>query len=114
MKKIAIIANKRSFAEHIKNDIEAYFHKYASFRVYTTAEAAAKERFEEDAVVLSSWVTFDRVKEKLTSRNILEVVSFTLSLDNIKKMNEIKGVKRAFLVNYDYRVCMQVITQLYE
>lgn len=114
MKTIAIVANKTSFANQIRNDLSAYFSKYAAFRVYTTEEVAEKEAFEEDAVVLSSWTLFGTVKEKITPENILEAVSFTLSRSNLENVRKIKGVKRALLINYDYRLCMQVISQLYE
>lgn len=114
MKTIAIVANEISLANHIRNDLNAYFSGEASFHVYTTEEVAAKDRFDEDAVVLSSWTLFGKIKEKITPQNILDAVSFTLSCSNLEKMKEIKGVKRALLINYDYRLCMQVISQLYE
>lgn len=114
MRSIAIVANKKSFAENIKNDYEPYFSEYVCFHTYTTEEALQLKKFEEDAVVLSSWLIFDRIKERISQKNILEVVSFTLSRENLKKIDAVRGVKRALLVNYDYRVCMQVITQLYE
>lgn len=114
MKTIAIVANKIEFAVLIKNDIEAYFGDSAVFHVYTVGEAAKKDGFDEDAVVLSSWNLLGEVKEKISDENILEAVSFTLSYSNVEKMKALKGVKRALLVNYDYRICMQVISQLYE
>ena len=114
MKTIAIVANKRSFAQHIRENLSAYFDGYASLRVYTTREVEEKTGFEEDAVVLSSWTLFGKVREKITPQNILEAVSFTLSCSNLEKMRQIKGLKRALLINWDYRLCMQVISQLYQ
>lgn len=114
MKTIAIVANKISFAEDIRKNLSPYFSGYASLHVYTTQEVEDKQGFDEDAVVLSSWTLFGKVKEKITPQNILEAVSFTLSRSNLEKMRQIKNLKRALLINCDYRLCMQVISQLYQ
>ena len=114
MKRMAIIANKRNLAENIKNGFEAYFGKHFSLCFYTTEEVLKKTYLEEEVVVLSSWLVFDRIKEKLTQNSILDVVSFTLSKENLKNMEAVGNIDRALLINYDYRMCMQVISQLYE
>ena len=104
MKNVAIIANIKTFAEHIRKDIESYFCGQVHFRTYTAAEVEKIEKLDEEAIVLSSWRIFNKVKDKLSPGSILEVVSFTLSKENLRKMDVIKNVDRALLVNYDYRI----------
>lgn len=83
MKSIAIVANIKELGEHILQDISSYFCGQVCFQVYSVSEVEKKDLFDEDAIVLSSWRIFDKVKDKLRPGSILEVVSFTLSKENL-------------------------------
>ena len=113
MKTAAIIANEMAFAEYIKENLDLYFKGYLKTRAYKVEQIEATS-IEEEVVVLSSWTIFNKIKDKMRPEIVLQTVSFTLSKENIRVLEETKPTGRALAVNCDYRLCMQMITQLYE
>lgn len=113
MKKIAVIANNRDYAEHIAGSLEVYFRGHALFQCYDTAEIERGEGVREDYVVLSAFTIFQQVKKKVKNDAKILIIDLTLSKYTLKELHKIPRNARALLVNIDYRCCMEVITMIY-
>lgn len=113
MKKIAVIANNRDYAEHIAASLEVYFRKQVRFQCYNTAEIEAGDGLQEDYVILSAFTIFQQVKKKVKADAKILIIDLTLSKHTLKELHKIPKNTRALLVNIDYRCCMEVITMIY-
>lgn len=114
MKEIAIIAFSKDYAEFLKECLDVYLGRYARLNVYSIEEVEHAEIIKEQYIVLSAFTVFKKVQEKIRQNAVLQVVHFSLSTQNAEKLKELPGKIRALLVNIDYRLCMEVITQIYE
>jgi len=114
MQEIAIIAFTKDYANFIKECLEVYLGKYTKINVYSAYDIDQKEIIEEKYIVLSAFTVFKRVQEKMQKSAVLQVVHFALSKQNMEKLKEPSSNGKVLLANIDYRLCMEVITQIYE
>ena len=113
MKKIAVIANNKDYAEHIAASLDIYLRKWVHFQCYDTAEVEAGNQVSEDYVVLSAFTIFQQVKRKVKPDAKILIIDLTLDKSTLKELHRIPKNARALLVNIDYRCCMEVITMIY-
>lgn len=114
MIKVAVIAYSSEFAHEMKQNLELFFSQKAEFIVYTTENLQNMEIVPEKIVVISAYVIFKSVENKLRTDAVLQVFSLSLSDSNLDRLKAIKDCKKALLVNVDYYNCMETITQIYE
>ncbi len=113
MKRIAVVAMEKEYAKYLKDNLELYLSKYAKFYSYSLSEIEEMEFIEEEFVVISTFTIFQGVKHKMTKQSELIVVNVTLRREKIKSLYSLPMGTRALLVNFDYRTCVQTITNLY-
>lgn len=114
MKEVAVIAFKQSYADYIKACVEVYFGNSVKINAYSAAEIDSKEFIDEKYIVLSGFIIFKRVYKKIKENSVLQVIHFTLSKQQAEMLKNVPTNKKILLVNIDYRLCMEVITQIYE
>lgn len=114
MEKVAVIGIEKSYANYLKDNLEAYLGKYAEIHAYSINDLTEVEYIEEEYVVISMFTIFQEVKKKIKDTTKLQIISLALNKSYLHKLNKIPKNQKALLVNYDYRTCMQVIAQLYE
>lgn len=114
MKKIAVIASEKEYAEYLKGNLDKYFKKYAQINTYSIEDIDTIDYIREKFVIISSFTIFRKVKTKITEHSELIIASLTLSIDGVEKLNKLPKHTKALLVNIDYRLCMLVITTLYK
>ncbi|HBH13721.1 MAG: Sigma-54 dependent transcriptional regulator [Clostridiales bacterium 38_11] len=114
MKEVAVIAFKQSYANYIKASIEVYFGNKVSIKAYSVSEIDSKDFIDEKYIVLSGFIIFKRVYEKIKETSVLQVIHFTLSQQQADMLKNVPTNNRILLVNIDHRMCMEVITQIYE
>ncbi len=114
MKEVAIIAFEKSYADYIKANMEVYFGNKVRINAYSADEIDRKEFIDEKYVVLSGFIIFKRVYEKIKKNSVLQFLHFTLSKQQADMLKNVSADKKILLVNIDYRTCMEVITQIYE
>lgn len=113
MKKIAVIANKIDYAEHIADSLKVYFQNRVEFQCYNTEAVENGRGVMEDYVVLSAFTIFQQVKKKVKADAKILIIDLTLNKHTLKELHRIPKNARALLVNIDYRCCMEVITMIY-
>ena len=114
MKKIAVVATKKEYADFLMGNVAKYMDRYARFASYSIEEAEGLEKLEEDFVLVSAFNIFQRVRQKISDHS--ETIVLSLSLGK-KQMETLKGIPagtRALLVNFDNRSCMHTITCMYD
>ena len=114
MKTIAVVAVHKDFAEFIKADLEKYFSSYAKIRAYAEEEIVSMEEIPEEFVVMSALTVFRKVQPKMKEHALTQVISFAVSRDNLAKLSQVPTDQKVLMVNVDYKMCMQVIAQIYE
>ena len=114
MRKAAVIAYSKELAQYMKKSLEPFFHNQVTFKAYTTKDIEKLDVVPEKIVIISAYVIFKSVENKLSPDAILQVFSLSLSTDNLKNLEKIKNKERVLLVSIDYYNCMQTITQIYE
>lgn len=114
MKTIAVVAVHKDFAEFIKADLEKYFSSYAEIRAYAEEEIDSMEEIPEEFVVMSALTVFRKVQPKMKEHALTQVISFAVSRDNLAKLSQVPTDQKVLMVNVDYKMCMQVIAQIYE
>ncbi|MFQ7738525.1 MAG: hypothetical protein ACLRJC_13050, partial [Emergencia timonensis] len=114
MKTIAVVAVHKDFAEFIKADLEKYFSSYAKIRAYAEEEIDSMEEIPEEFVVMSALTVFRKVQPKMKEHALTQVISFAVSRDNLAKLSQVPTDQKVLMVNVDYKMCMQVIAQIYE
>lgn len=112
-KKIAVVAMELEYAQTLCGNLSEYLSNYAEFRYYSLDEVTEMECIREDFVVITTFTIFEGVKRKMRAGSELIVVSLTLNKKGIRPLNELPKGTRALLVNFDYRSCVQTITNLY-
>lgn len=111
---IAVVANQKGFAEILARGLRQYFEREASFCCYSSEEFSGLREVKEEAVVLSSFTIFSMVRKKLCENKKIIIVDLTLNREKLSRISEIPQNTRAYLVNIDYRNCMEVITMIYK
>ena len=114
MKRIAVIASKKEYAEYLKNNVEKYLCRYAEFVSYSIPEMDAIDEIREDYVLISAFNIFQKVRAKIGEQTDIIVLNVSLSKQQMQKLDKIPGGERALLVNYDSRSCMHTITAMYD
>ena len=117
MKTIAVIANEKSFAEYIKDNLAEYLETKAKIRSYSVKELETIPVLREDMVLLSANTIFLKVIPKLSEDTVIINYDQALSTDNAEALREAYDAEpfdRAYLVNIDYRLCTNVIRELYD
>lgn len=114
MIKAAVIAYSKDLAYFMKKSLEPFFAKEVEFHVYTTEDIQYLDVVPEKIVIISAYVIFKSVENKLQKDAVLQVFSFSLSHENLKRLEAVKEYDRALLVSVDYYNCMETITQIYE
>ena len=117
MKTIAVIANAKSFADHIKGNLNVYLGSKAKIRSYSVRELESIPVLREDLILLSANTIFLEVIPKISEDSVVMNYDQTLSTDNAEALREAYDAEpfdRAYLVNIDYRLCTNVIRELYD
>lgn len=113
MKRIAVVATEKEYANFLKENLAAYLKRYADLRSYSLEEVEAMDYMEEEFVAISFFHIFQQVKEKILPSSELIVLSLALNREKVAVLSDLPPGTRALLVNYDYRTCMQTITSLH-
>lgn len=114
MKRIAVIATEKEFAEYLKSNVERYMKRYAEFTAYSMAEIDAKDIIEEDFVLLSAFTIYQKVCEKKSESTEILIVSLSLNKNQIEVLKQIPVGTKALLVNFDNRSCIHTMTCMYD
>ena len=88
MKRIAVIATEKEFAEYLKSNVERYMKRYAEFTAYSMAEIEAKDIIEEDFVLLSAFTIYQKVCEKKSESTEILIVSLSLNKNQIEVLKQ--------------------------
>lgn len=113
MKEIAVVATEKEYAEFLMNNISKYLGRYARFRSYSIAEVERLESATEDFVLVSAFNIFQQVRQKISARSEIVVLSLSLTKKQMDKLKRIPKGTKALLVNFDHRTCMHTITSMY-
>lgn len=114
MKRIAVVATEKVYADFLMRNIAKYLHRYADFVSYSIREVEEKGMLEEDFVLISASNIFQQVRKKLGPNSEMIVPSLALNKEQIAMLKDIPAGTRALLVNFDNRTCMHTITCIYE
>lgn len=114
MKRIAVIATDRNFAEFLMQSIWRYMERYAEFVAYSVEEVERKEVIEEDFILLSAFTIYQKVCEKISDHSEIIILTLALNKRQIEALKKIPDGTRALLVNFDNRSCMHTITCIYD
>lgn len=114
MKRIAVVATEKEYADFLTKNVEKYLHKYASFKSYSLEEAEAFDSFTEDFVLISAFSILKEVRPKIQDNSEIIVLSVALSKKQMEMLKDIPSGSRALLVNFDMRSCMHTITSMYD
>ena len=113
MKKIAVVAIEKEYAKSLFGDLIKSLGKYAEFTYYALNEIEKLDYLEEDFVIIATFTIFKRVEQKLRKGAEIIVITVAPNKEMIAPLKELEKGTRALLVNYDYRTCIQSITNLY-
>jgi transcriptional regulator with PAS, ATPase and Fis domain len=113
MKKIAVVATEKEYADFLMDNISKYLRRYADFVSYSIPEIDEKEQITEDFVVVSAFNIFQQVREKISSSSEIVVLSLSLNKKQMRSLKDIPKGTKALLVNFDNRSCMHTITSMY-
>ena len=114
MKRIAVVATEKEYANFLMQHITKYMSRYADFVSYSISEVEGMEALTEDFVLLSAFNIFQQVRQKIKETSEIIVLSLSLSKEQIEMLKEIPSGTRALLVNFDNRTCMHTITCMYD
>lgn len=110
----AVIANNKEYARSLANNLEIYFGNNIKFNCYGNVDFDSIDVFNEDVLILSAFTVFQTVKYKAKESAKINIITLTLDKEYVKNLYKIPQESRAYLVNIDYRNCMEVITMLYD
>ena len=113
MKEIAVVATEKQYARFLMDNISKYLGRYASFKAYSIAEVETLDRVKEDYVLVSAFNIFQQVRQKISDRSEIVVLSLALTKKQMEKLKKIPKGTKALLVNFDHRTCMHTITSMY-
>ena len=113
MKEIAVVATEKEYALFLMNNIRKYLGRYASFKAYSIAEVEMLDSVQEDFVLVSAFNIFQQVRQKISERSEIVVLSLSLTKKQMEKLKKIPKGTKALLVNFDHRTCMHTITSMY-
>ncbi len=113
MKRVAVVATEKEYAEFLRKNIEKYMSRYAAFVDYSINEVENMGAIEEEFVLVSAFNIFQQVRAKISEQSEIIVLSLSLGKVQMESLREIPGGTRALLVNFDNRSCMHTITCLY-
>ena len=114
MKKIAVVATEKEYAEFLKENVAKYMNRYADFIAYSVAEVEEIPVLEEDFVLISAFNIFQQTKKKISGHSEIIVLSLSLSKRQVEMLKDIPAGTRALLVNFDNRSSMFTITSMYD
>lgn len=114
MKRIAVVATEKEYADFLMNHVAKYMNRYAQFVSYSIAEIEKTGLIEEDFVLLSAFNIFQQVRQKISEASEIIVLSLSLSKRQMEPLKEIPSGTKALLVNFDNRSCMHTITCMYD
>lgn len=114
MKRIAVVATEKAYAEFLKDNVEKYMKRYAEFVAYSVSEVEQKGVLDEDFVLLSAFNIFQKVRKMISDTTEIIVLSIALSKNQTESLKQIPDGTRALLVNFDNRTCMHTITCMYD
>ena len=114
MKKIAVVATEKEYAEFLKENVAKYMNRYADFIAYSVAEVEEIPVLEEDFVLISAFNIFQQTKKKISGHSEIIVLSLSLSKRQVEMLKDIPAGTRALLVNFDNRSSMYTITSMYD
>lgn len=114
MKKIAVVATEKEYAEYLKNSITRYLGRYADFKSYSIEEVEKAGMLTEDFILISAFNVFQKVRQKVSGHSEIMVLTLSLSKKQMENLKWIPRGTKALLVNFDNRCCMHTITSLYE
>lgn len=114
MRKIAVVAIKKNFADYIKSDLENFFAPYAEINAYSFEDIDKIEWIDEEFVVMSTFVAFRKIQSKMKPGTVTQVVGFTICRENIEYIEKIPKDRKVLMANVDYKMCAQVMAQIYE
>ena len=75
MKKIAVVATEKEYAEFLKENVAKYMNRYADFIAYSVAEVEEIPVLEEDFVLISAFNIFQQTKKKISGHSEIIVLS---------------------------------------
>lgn len=113
MKRIAVVATEKEYADFLRDDIGKYLSRYGTFVSYSVSEIEAMEEMEEKFVIVSAFTVFQAVREKVKQDVEIMVLSYALSKRQMAMLKDVPKGSRALLVNFDHRSCMHTITFMY-
>lgn len=114
MKRIAVVATEKEYADFLMNNVAKYMDRYARFVSYSIDEIEKADLLEEEFVLLSAFNIFQQVRQKISEQSEIIVLSLSLSKKQMETLKEIPAGTRALLVNFDNRSCMHTITCMYD
>lgn len=114
MKRIAVVATEKEYAEFLRQNVEKYMRAYAEFVAYSVEEVEKKGILEEDFVLLSAFNIFQQIRQKVAETSEIIVLSLSLNKRQTETLKEIPDGTKALIVNFDNRTCMHMITCMYE
>lgn len=114
MKRIAVVATEKEYADFLMNNVAKYMDRYARFVSYSIDEIEKGDLLEEEFVLLSAFNIFQQVRQKISEQSEIIVLSLSLSKKQMETLKEIPAGTRALLVNFDNRSCMHTITCMYD
>ncbi len=114
MKRIAVIASHLEYAHYLRANLERYFGGHAEITAYSLRDVAQMEWIPAEYVAVSAFTIFQRMQNKISKDSELINISISLDRENLKQLECLPKDTRAYLVSIDYRLCMQVIMQIYE
>lgn len=89
MKKIAVVAREKAFAQTIEEDLNQYFADYAQIHSYSLQEIERLTQLEEECVVMSALTTFQAVQPKMKESASIQVLSFALGKENLAPLYQV-------------------------
>ncbi len=113
MKKIAVVATEKEYADFLRDDMGRYLSRYATFVSYSVSEIEDMEEMEEKFVIVSAFTVFQAVREKVKQDVEIMVLSYALSKKQMAMLQDVPKGSRVLLVNFDHRSCMHTITCMY-
>lgn len=113
-KRIAVVASEKEYADFLKNNVEKYLGKYATFTSYSMIEMNEKGELDEDFVLISAFNIFQAVRSSVSEKSEIVVLSLALNKKQMESINMVPKGTKALLVNFDNRSCMHTITSLYD
>ena len=79
MKRIAVVATEKEYADFLMNNVAKYMNRYAAFVSYSIEEIERADLLKEDFVLLSAFNIFQQVRQKISEHSEIVVLSLSLS-----------------------------------